>query len=238
MRWDGAVALVTGASRGIGRAIARRLAATHDIVAVARSEGELRALAEEIQRGGGACAVAPADVTDEAAVGRALGAVEAAVLVNNAGVGVIKPLLELSAEEWRRVIDVNFNALFYVTRTLLPAMIRRGGGDVVNIGSLAGRNSFVGGTAYAGTKHAVMAFTESLMLEVRDRNVRVSVIMPGSVDTELRAGAALLGATGDGRWMLTPDDIAEAVAFTVSRPAHASVSRVEIRPSLPPRRGA
>jgi len=231
-------AVVTGASRGIGRAIARKLAETHDVVAVARSVRELRTLADEIQGSGGACAVAPADITDPAAVGRALGAVEAAVLVNNAGVGVIKPLLELSTEDWRRVVDVNFNALFYVTRALLPGMIRRGGGDVVNIGSLAGRNSFVGGTAYAGTKHAVMAFTESLMLEVRDRNVRVSVIMPGSVDTELRAGAALLGSTDDASWMLTPEDIAEAVAFTISRPGRASVSRVEIRPSRPPKRGA
>ena len=136
------------------------------------------------------------------------------------------------------MVDVNFNALFYVTRTLLPGMIRRGGGDVVNIGSLAGRNSFVGGTAYAGTKHAVMAFTESLMLEVRDRNVRVSVIMPGSVATELRTAAELLGPAGDGQWMLTPDDIAEAVAFVVAQPAHASISRVEVRPSRPPRRGA
>ena len=224
------VAVVTGASRGIGRAIARKLTETHDIVAVARSEGELRSLAEEIQRRGGACAVAPADVTDPEAVERALGAVEAAVLVNNAGVGVIKPLLELSTEEWRRVVDVNFNALFYVTRTLLPGMIRRGGGDVVNIGSLAGRNSFVGGTAYAGTKHAVMAFTESLMLEVRDAGVKVSVVSPGSVRTNFSPEFA-------GKdWALAPEDVADAVLHVLDTPPGVLVHRLEVRTLTVPKK--
>ncbi len=230
-------AVVTGASRGIGRAIARRLAAEFQIVAVARSEGELRSLAAEIQQGGGTCAVVPLDIGDAGAVERALGAVEADVLVNNAGVGVMKPLLDLSLDEWRTMVDVNFNALFYVTRTLLPGMIRRGGGHVVTIGSLAGRHSFVGGTCYAATKHAVIGFTESLMLEVRDRNVRVSVVMPGSVATDLRSGADLLPGSRDTSWMMTADDVAEAVAFTVTRGANVHVSRVEMRPSRPPKRG-
>ena len=232
------IAVVTGASRGIGRAIARRLASAYDIVAVARSEPDLRSLAAEIQGGGGACAVVPLDVGNAGAVARALGDVEAEVLVNNAGVGVMRPLLELSLEDWRAMVDVNLNALFYVTRTLLPGMVHRGGGHVVNIGSLAGRHSFPGGTCYAATKHAVMAFTESLMLEVRERNVRVSVVMPGSVATALRTGAAMMPGAEDSSWMITPDDIAEAVAYTVTRPAKVLVSRIEIRPNTPPKRGA
>ncbi|HEU4565415.1 MAG TPA: SDR family NAD(P)-dependent oxidoreductase [Gemmatimonadaceae bacterium] len=225
-------AIVTGASRGIGRAIARRLARAHDIIAIARSEGELRALAEEIAADGGRCRPLPLDITDAAAVQRALADVEAGILVNNAGVGHIKPLLDLTVEEWREMASVNFDALFYVTRAVLPGMIRGGGGDIINIGSLAGRNSFPGGTGYAGTKHAVIAFTESLMLEVRDRNVRVAVVMPGSVATGLRTGAPLLGKTDDTSWMLTPEEIAESVAFMLEQPGNALVSRIEIRPSV------
>lgn len=228
-------AVVTGASRGIGRAIARRLARAHDIIAIARSEDELRSLADEIAADGGRCRPLPLDVTDAAAVQRALADVQAGILVNNAGVGHIKPLLDLSVEEWQEMVGVNFNALFYITRAVLPGMIRGGGGDIVNIGSLAGRNTFVGGTGYAGTKHAVIGFTESLMLEVRQHNVRVSVVMPGSVATELRTGSPLLGRADDTSWMLTPDDIAESVAFIVEQRSNALVSRIEIRPSTPTR---
>jgi 3-oxoacyl-[acyl-carrier protein] reductase len=229
-------AVVTGASRGIGRAIARRLASAFDIVAIARNERELAALAREIEEGGGRCRPIPLDITDQAAVERTLAGLPCQALVNNAGVGHIKPLLQLSVDEWREMVDVNFNALFYVTRALLPEMIRRGGGDVVTIGSLAGRNSFVGGTAYAGTKHAVMAFTESLMLEVRDHDVRVSVVMPGSVATELRTGNPALGNADDPSWMLTPEDIAESVAFVLERRENVLVSRIEVRPNRPPRK--
>jgi 3-oxoacyl-[acyl-carrier protein] reductase len=222
-------ALVTGASRGIGRAIALRLAADHDIVAVARSADDLRALAAEIERRGGRCRAIPLDVTDAAAVRDRLGDVEADVLVNNAGVGVMKPLLEMEPEEWARQLDVNVNALFHVTRAVLPGMMRRGSGYVITIGSLAGRNTFAGGTAYTGTKHFVIGFSESLMLEVRDRGVRVSVVMPGSVDTDFGRGHT--GAS----WKLTADEVADAVAYLIGTPAHALVSRVEMRPAIPQR---
>lgn len=222
-----AIAVVTGASRGIGRATAKRLADAYEIVAVARSRDGLESLAHEIDAAGGRCRPVPLDITDADAVGRALGDVDAEVLVNNAGVGVLEPLLDLSLEQWRTMVDVNFNALFYVTRTLLPWMIARGSGFIVNIGSLAGRNTFAGGTCYAATKHAVVAFSESLMLEVRDRGVRVSMIMPGSVATSFsRSGR-------DASWKLTADDVAEGVWYVLQQPARALVSRVEMRPAAP-----
>ena len=223
------VAVVTGASRGIGRAIAKRLAASFDIVATARSERELQSLAREIESAGCRCTVMPLDVSDAAATQRALADVDAEVLVNNAGVAMLKPMLELSLDEWHRMVNVNFNALFYVTRALLPKMVARGSGHIVNIGSLAGRNTFAGGTCYAATKHAVIGFTESLMLEVRQSGVRVSVIMPGSVATEL------IPPGTDLSWMLTPEHVAESVAHVVDSPSRVLVSRVELRPATPPK---
>jgi NADP-dependent 3-hydroxy acid dehydrogenase YdfG len=227
------LAVVTGASRGIGRAIALKLASQYEIVAVARSGDQLGRLADEIQRGGGACRPVALDLTDHVAVTEALRDLDPEVLVNNAGVGVIKPLLELTPDEWHRMVATNFDALFYVTRAVLPGMIRRGGGHVVTIGSLAGRNTFAGGTCYAGTKHAVMAFTESLMQEVRQQNVRVSVVMPGSVSTTMRASMTSFKEGTDGSWMLTADDVAAAVEYLVRQPANAHVSRIEMRPSRP-----
>ena len=225
----GKVAVVTGASRGIGRAIAKRLAPSFDIVATARSHDDLRSLAREIEDDGGRCTVVPLDITDAAATERALGSVDAEVLVNNAGVATLKPLLELSPDDWQRMVRLNFDALFYVTRVLLPKMVARGSGHVVNIGSLAGRNTFVGGTCYAATKHAVIGFTESLMLEVRDSGVRVSVIMPGSVATDL------FPAGTDLSWMLTPEQVADSVAHVIEAPSRVLVSRLEIRPATPPK---
>jgi NADP-dependent 3-hydroxy acid dehydrogenase YdfG len=218
-------AVVTGASRGIGRAIAKRLAERYDVVAVARSAAELEALAREIERAGGRCRPLTLDITDAAAVARSLAGVAADVLVNNAGVGTLRPLLELTLDDWKQMVDVNFNALFYVTRALLPGMVERNSGFIVNIGSLAGRSSFVGGACYAATKHAVVGFSESLMLEVRDANVRVSVIMPGSVATDFSSSGK------DASWKLTAEEVAEAVWYAVTQPARALVSRIEMRPT-------
>ena len=223
------IAVVTGASRGIGRAIAVRLASTHDIVAVARARKELTELAAKIAMSGGQCTVLALDVTDSAAVAAALSAERADVLVNNAGVGVLKPMLELTPEDWRRMVDVNFNALFHVTRAVLPGMLQRGAGHIVNIGSIAGRSAFTGGTCYAATKHAVMAFSECLMLEVRDQGVKVSVVNPGSVATHF-------SERSDPSWMLSAEDVAESVAHVLASPPNVLVHRVEVRALSPKRK--
>jgi 3-oxoacyl-[acyl-carrier protein] reductase len=221
-------AVVTGASRGIGRAIALRLAATHHVVALARTRAELDSLATEIRSAGGSsCDTIELNVADPAAVARGLEGVRADVLVNNAGVGFLKPLLDLTPDEWQTMVDVNFNALFHVTRAVLPGMVERGHGHIVMIGSIAGRSAFVGGTCYAATKHAVMAFSESLMLEVRDHGVKVSVVNPGSVATSFSTRER------DTSWMLTADDVADAVVDALDTPPRVLVHRIEVRAARP-----
>jgi 3-hydroxy acid dehydrogenase/malonic semialdehyde reductase len=228
---DRPVALVTGASRGIGRAIAKRIADRYDIIATARTVPELHSLAAEIEDAGGACRTIALDLEKRVEITRALKGIEADVLVNNAGIGHLKPFLELSADEWHAMVDVNFNALFHVTRRVLPGMIRRQSGHIVIIGSIAGRSAFVGGTCYGGTKHAVMGFSESLMLEVRDHGVKVTTILPGSV-------ATAFGGHGDDRkgWELTSEDVAESVAHALSTPPQVLVHRLEVRALSPKRR--
>lgn len=224
------VAIVTGASRGIGRAIARRLAERYDVVAVARDAAALQALAAEIHADGGHCRPLPLDLADGARVEQALSGEPADVLVNNAGIGIMKPLVEMAPDEWRAMLDVNVNALYHATRAVLPGMLARGRGHVVTIGSLAGRSSFAGGTAYTGSKHFVIGFSESLMLEVRDRGVKVSVVMPGSVATGFGRGGQ---EGGDAGWKLTPEDVADTVLHVLAAPDRAHVSRVEMRPARP-----
>jgi NADP-dependent 3-hydroxy acid dehydrogenase YdfG len=225
------VAVITGASRGIGRATALRLAADYDIVAVARSDEELESLAQEIEGRGGTCRPRAVDITNPDAVSSALAGVEAQVLINNAGVGVLKPFMELTREEWRQMVDVNFNALFDVTRAVLPPMLARRSGHVVVIGSISGRSAFVGGTCYAATKHAVMGFTECLMLELRESNVKVSVVNPGSVQTGFSKRFS------EANWALQANDVAEAVAHVLSTPPNVLIHRVEVRTLTPPRKG-
>jgi 3-hydroxy acid dehydrogenase/malonic semialdehyde reductase len=221
-------AVVTGASRGIGRAIARRLAADHHVVALARSAEQLGTLAADIRAAGGECTPLAADITDGDGVARALAGVDADVVVNNAGIGHMKPFMELTPGEWQEMVDVNLTALFHVTRAVLPRMMERKRGHVVIIGSIASRSAFVGGTGYGATKHAVMGFAESLMLEVREHDVKVTVVNPGSVRTDFGRGA-LAGKD----WALTPDDVAEAVAYAVATPPNVLVHRLEVRANHP-----
>jgi 3-hydroxy acid dehydrogenase/malonic semialdehyde reductase len=220
-------ALVTGASRGIGRAIALRLAPRRRIIAAARTAPELETLAAEIGKKGGTCEALVIDITDGRAVRSALEGREVDVVVNNAGVGVMKPFVELQPEEWQRMMDVNLNAVYHVTHALVPGMIQRGRGHVVIIGSLAGKSGFAGGTGYSATKFAVNGFAESLMLEVRDAGVKVSVVAPGSVATSFsRSGR-------DQSWKLTADDVAASVEFLLDTPERMLVDRVEMRPLKP-----
>jgi 3-hydroxy acid dehydrogenase / malonic semialdehyde reductase len=222
------IALVTGASRGIGRAIALQLATEYSIVATARSTGDLQSLQEEIERSGGECRVVPVDLARSTEVEESLGGLVADVLINNAGVGFLKPFLETTPEEWHRTVDINLNALYHVTRAVLPGMVDRGRGHVLIIGSIAGRSAFVGGTCYGATKHAVMGFAESLMLEVRAHGVRVSVVNPGSVATEFGDGSFR-----EKNWALTPEDVARSVAHVLATPPEVLIHRLEVRASNP-----
>ena len=229
-------ALVTGASRGIGRAICRRLARDgYDIIAVARDASALAELAEEITALGRRCRTITLDLTQGASIAPALAGVEVDVLVNNAGIGIITPLMELAPDEWQRMIDLNVNALYHVTRAVLPAMLARGAGHVCTIGSIAGRSAFAGGSAYCGTKAFVTAWAESLLLEVRERGVKVSVVAPGGTNTDFGGRPASVADA----WKLSADDVADAVAYVLGTPPGVLVHRVEVRTlSSPPRAGA
>lgn len=229
----GGVALVTGASRGIGRAIALRLARDgSEVIAVARGQGELDALRDEIVAAGGRCRPIAVDLSDAAATTQALAGLDVDVLVNNAGIGIIKPFVELAVDEWRAMLDLNVNALYHVTRAVLPGMMQRGRGHVCTIGSIGGRSAWVGGSCYGATKAFVTSWSESLMLEVRERGVKVSVVMPGGVATEF--GGKVPNEADS--WKLTPGDVADAVSHVLAAPGSVLVHRLEIRSNAAPRR--
>jgi NAD(P)-dependent dehydrogenase (short-subunit alcohol dehydrogenase family) len=234
---NGKFAIVTGGTRGIGRAIAERLLRDGAAVAicgrdaerVTRAVGEMKVL--------GRIFGAPADVSNVEstriffhAVEREFGALD--ILVNNAGQGLFKKVGEMTPEEWHRNLDLNLSGAFYCAREAVARFKQRGGGFIVNISSLAGRNAFSGGAAYNASKFGLNGFTEALMLDHRYDNVRVSSIMPGSVDTEF-SGIPGKPRPEDTSWMIAPEDIAEAVSMVLRMPARTMVSRVEIRPSRP-----
>jgi NAD(P)-dependent dehydrogenase (short-subunit alcohol dehydrogenase family) len=163
------------------------------------------------------------------AVDREFGGLD--ILVNNAGEGVFRKVAQMTPEEWHRNIDLNLNGPFYCSHEALERFAKRGGGFIVNISSLAGKNPFSGGAGYNASKFGLNGFSEAMMLDHRYDNVRVSYIMPGSVDTEFSGDPAKRG--GDTSWMIAPEDVAEAVALVLSMPARTMISRVEMRPSRP-----
>lgn len=228
------LALVTGASRGIGRATCLRLARDgYAIVGVARDAAQLDSLRAEVESNGGTCRVLALDLTNGAAIPPALSGLDVSILVNNAGIATSKPMMELSPDEWQGMMDVNINALYHVTRAVLPGMIARGSGHICTVGSIAGRSAFVGGTAYCGTKAFVTAWAESLMLEVREKGIKVSVIMPGGVATDFGGRPA----TAADDWKLHAEDVADAIAYAVNTPPSVLVHRLEVRTlSSPPAR--
>lgn len=220
-------AVITGASKGIGRAIALRLAPQYEIIALARPSAELESLGVEVAERGGRCTTRPVDLRDPAAIGRALDGVHADVVVNNAGVMHRRPFVKLTAAEWTEMMNVNVNAIYHVTRALLPGMIAQKRGHIINISSIAGRSSFLGGSGYTATKHAVQALSECLMLEVRQHGVKVSIVMPGSVATELTPGGSAVD------WALRPEYVADTVAHVLAAPEEALTFIVEVRAANP-----
>jgi len=229
-------ALVTGGTRGIGRAIAERLLEEGARVAICgRSSGNVeRAVAEMHHQHPGRIFGTAADVGRAedvealfAFVDEQLGGLD--ILVNNAGVGIFKPVAELSVEEWRQVIDTNLTGAFYCSRQALRRFGNRGGGFIVNISSLAGKNPFATGAAYNASKFGLNGFSEAMMMDHRYDNVRVSYIMPGSVATEFRPGSGGAGAD----WKIAAGDVADIVLTVLTMPERTLISRVEVRPSKP-----
>ena len=231
------VALITGATEGIGRATAFALGrAGYRIGTCARTPSRLRTLLDDLGQAGITAHGHPADVGLEADVREMVGQVteklgSVNVLVNNAGVAVFKPFDELTLEDWDTTMATNLRSLYLVTRAVLPHMRQERHGAIVNIASLAGRNGFAGGTAYAASKHAVLGFSRSLMLEVRKDGLRVITICPGSVDTALIRGQSLLKPNLD--QILHPEDIAEMVLAALKLPERATVSELDVRPTNP-----
>jgi len=233
---SGKIAIVTGGTRGIGRAVAERLLREGAWVAICgrTQESVGRAVAE--MKPLGRVFGHPADVSDPGQVQRLFLAVDAEfggldILVNNAGEGVFRKVADMTPEEWHRNIDLNLNGPFYCSHEALPRFALRGGGFIVNISSLAAKNAFSGGAGYNASKAGLNLFTEAMMLDHRHDNVRVSSIMPGSVDTEFGSDSGFRAA--DSSWMIAPEDVAEAVATVLRMPARTMISRVEMRPSRP-----
>jgi NAD(P)-dependent dehydrogenase (short-subunit alcohol dehydrogenase family) len=228
------VALVTGGSRGIGLAIAEQLTSRGtDVLVTGLNEQRLAAAAATLRDRPGRIDTIRADVRSRADVRRAMEHLMARfggldILVNNAGIGVFAAVEEMSDEQWDAVIGTNLTGVFYCCREALPHLRARGGGWIINISSLAGDNWFARGGAYCASKAALNAFSESLMQEVRYDNIRVSYVMPGSVETGF-AGREPSGAD----WKLAPDDVARVVADLIAHDPRSLPSRVEIRPSRP-----
>jgi 3-oxoacyl-[acyl-carrier protein] reductase len=202
----------------------------------ARTEPKVRQLLDDMRREDIEAAGAAADVgvPDQAAgmvesVTRAIGPID--VLVNNAGVLIARPFEELTLEEWDATMSTNVRSLFLVTRAVLPAMRSRRQGSIVNVASLAGRNGFAGGTAYTASKHAVLGFSRSLMLEVRKDNVRVIAVCPGSVDTSMLRDQPMLRS--EPSRILRPEDVAASILHALTLPDRALVSELDIRPTNP-----
>ena len=230
-------AFVTGATQGIGRATAFALGrAGYRVGVCARTASKVEAIVSELRAEGIEAAGAAADVADPEQVRRSVALVvaqlgEVGVLVNNAGVLIARPFEELTLEDWDVTMATNLRSLYLVTREVLPGMRRRREGTIVNVASLAGRNGFVGGTAYTASKHAVLGFARSLMLEVRKDGVRVVTVCPGSVDTGMLVDQPML--TPDRERILQPEDVADAILQAIRLPARALVSELDIRPTNP-----
>ncbi|WP_020606445.1 3-ketoacyl-ACP reductase [Spirosoma spitsbergense] len=211
----GKVALVTGAGKGIGRAIAIALANEGvQVGLVARTEKDLQAVADELKATGVKTAIATADVSDIASVNAAVERIQSAlgnidILINNAGTGTFGKFLELEPADWENQVKVNLFGTYYVTRAVLPQMIDRKTGDIVNISSTAGLKGNAGTSAYSASKFGVMGLTESLMQEVRKHNVRVTALAPSTVVTDLARSSNLINNNEDR--MMQPEDFAELI---------------------------
>jgi 3-oxoacyl-[acyl-carrier protein] reductase len=237
MTQAGKVAVVTGGSKGIGYAIAEALVrAGAGVVISARDAEEVAAASSRLNAlGKGRAAGVPCDVRRPEAVAELIrrsvaefGGLD--ILVNNAGVGHFAPVADMPVERWQQMIDTNLSGAFYCSRAAIPHLRRRGGGWIINIGSLASKNPIAGGTAYNASKFGLLGMSEAMMLDVRHDNIRVSCLMPGSVATRFNDHVP-----GDAdAWKIQPEDVAGVVLSLLEVPGRTMPSRVELRPTRPP----
>jgi 3-oxoacyl-[acyl-carrier protein] reductase len=235
MHLTSGVALVTGASRGIGRAIAQRLASLGASVAICgRDHAALANSAEAIGNSGARVFFAVADVTLSGDIASLVAKTESTlgpitILVNNAGIGIFGPAHEKTEEEWDRVHDTNLKSVFLVSRAVVPSMIRRGAGDIINISSLAGKNTFANGGIYCASKWGVVGLSGCMAEDLRDHGIRVSVICPGSTATGFSGRAPK-----DSSKVLSPEDVAHAVEVIVTQSPRSFISEIDVRPLRKP----
>ena len=237
MDLENRVAIVTGGTRGIGRAIAASLASAGVKVAItARNEKDLSDAVSELNQNGHAAGYV-CDVRDYeqvkstiAQIAADLGGID--ILINNAGIGIFETVESMQVEDFHAVLQTNVFGVFYCCHEVIPLMQQRGGGYIINISSLAGANPHPRMAAYNASKFALNGFSEALMQEVRHDNIKVSYIMPGSVNTEFGGDSP----SDENNWQLQPADIARAVMDLLEYPDRSLVSRLEMRPSRPPKR--
>lgn len=230
------IAVVTGAGRGIGKAIALGLAREGANIALcSRTKSEIDSVAKEIEKLGRRALAVQADVSKEEDVKiffsktlEKFGRID--ILVNNAGIGYFANVKDLSVQKFDEMWAINMRGVFLCSKTVVPTMIQQKSGDIVNIASLAGRNAFIGGAGYSATKWALIGFSRTLMLEVREHNIRVITICPGSVDTTFGGDEF---RTEHPEWMPTADDVAQVVINALRMPRNVMVSEIDMRPTTP-----
>lgn len=225
------VAIVTGASKGIGEAISINLASQNILVcAFGRDKKALLELAESNEN----ISIYSGDLTENNFIQKSVSEIlqkfgKIDYLINNAGLAVFKKFVDTSIEEFQDQININLYAVFNLTKAVVPHFIQRNIGTIINISSIAGKNGFVYGTTYAASKHALMGFTKSLFLELREYNIRVSAVCPGSVETEMIINSPIQPKNIDK--VLKANDVAEAVKAIINMPQNALISEIEIRPN-------
>jgi NADP-dependent 3-hydroxy acid dehydrogenase YdfG len=242
-RLAGQVALITGATSGIGAATARAfLAEGADVVVVARRDERLRQLAEEARAAGRRCVAVAGDVRQEATAERAVKAATEQlgrldILVNNAGIGIYKNLDRTSADDYDAMMDTNMRSTFLFTRHVVPVLLERRAGMIINVSSMAGVMGFAGEAVYCATKFAQVGFTQALDRELRPHGIKVGVVCPGGVKTEFALGT---GRTEEGvaaSGMLEAQDVADAILLMATQRAGARVIEIRMRPMVEPLAG-